>query len=175
MLFREYEKQVVGLRRKILYIITLLLLPLVFMGCSIKIGSYTINDFTVVRKKPNNLYYTNNLAKAFVLEDSVKIRLLDTNFYKEKELAKEDIDTVKNFVKALRKSNFVDKPKELPEKPLYKLYFNFAKEKYVADVYSEKYISVYPWDGTYSMDYIDMEGIQPLYNIFGLCKYLIPR
>jgi hypothetical protein len=174
MLIREYEKQVVGLRKK-LYIILLLLLPLVFTGCSIKLGNYTINNFTVVKKKPNNLYYTNNLARDLTLEDSVKIRLLDTNFYKEKDLAKEDIDTVKNFVKALRKTNFIEKPEQLPEKPAYKLYLTFNKEKYVIDVYTEKYISVYPWDGSFNMDYIDMEGIQPLYNIFGLCKYLIPR
>jgi hypothetical protein len=144
-------------------------------GCNVKIGSYTINNFSVVKKKPSNLYYTNNLAKDLTLESSVKIKLLDTNFYKEKELANEDIETVRSFVKTLKKSNFIEKPSNLPEKPAYKLYFDFAKEKYVMNVYNEKYISVYPWDGNYSMDFIDMNDTQPLYNIFGLCKYLIPR
>jgi hypothetical protein len=150
-------------------------LPILFIGCNIKFGNYTINNFTIVKKKPNNLYYTNNLLKNITLESSMKITLLDTNFYNEKELSKEDIDTVKNFSKALKKNNFIEKPKDLPEKPSYKLFFTFKKEKYVMNIYNEKYISVHPWDGTYSMDYINMEGVQPLYNIYGLCKYLIPR
>lgn len=163
------------LNKKLLYIIILLLVPVIFMGCTIKIGSYTVNNLTVTKKKDNNFYYTNNLAKHLTLDSSTKIKLLDTNFYKEKELSEEDIVIVKNFTKALKKPNFIEKPKELPEKPAYKLFFTFSKEKYVVNIYNEKYISVYPWDGTYSMDYIDMEGIQPLYNIYGLCKYLIPR
>ncbi len=163
------------MNRKLICLAIVLCLPLIFMGCTIKIGSYTINNLTVTKKKPYNFYYTNNLAKNLTLESSIKIDLLDTNFYKEKELSKEDIELVKNFAKALKKQNFIDKPKELPEKPAYKLFFTFSKEKFIINVYNEKYISVYPWDGIYPMDYIDMEGIQPIYNIFGLCKYLIPR
>jgi hypothetical protein len=169
------KNRVMLLNKKLLYIIILLFVPVIFMGCTIKIGSYTVNNLTVTKKKSNNFYYTNNLAKHLTLDSSTKIKLLDTNFYKEKELSEEDIVIVKNFTKALKKPNFIEKPKELPERPAYKLFFTFSKEKYVVNVYDEKYISVYPWDGTYSMDYIDMEGIQPLYNIYGLCKYLIPR
>jgi hypothetical protein len=145
------------------------------MGCTFKIGSYTINNLTVTKKKPNNFYYTNNLTKNLTLESSIKIKLLDTNFFKEKDLLGDDITTVKKFTEALKKPNFIERPKDLPEKPVYKLFFTFSKEKFVVNVYNERYLSVYPWDGTYSMDYIDMAGIQPLYNIYGLCKYLIPR
>ena len=169
------KNRVISLNKKLQYIIILLFVSVIFIGCTIKIGSYTVNNLTVTKKKPNNFYYTNNLAKNLTLDSSIKINLLDTNFYKEKELSLEDIATVKNFTKALKKSNFIEKPKELPEKPTYKLFFSFSKERYVVNVYDEKYISIYPWDGIYSMDYVDMEGIQPLYNIYGLCKYLIPR
>jgi hypothetical protein len=157
------------------YIIILLLMPIIFTGCTIKIGSYTVNNFTVTKKKPSNFYYTNGLAKNLTLDSSISINLLDTNFYKEVQLSAEDIDTVKKFTKALKKNNFIEKPAELPAKPAYKLLFTFSKEKFVVNVYDEKYLSVYPWDGTYPMDYIDMAGIQALYNIYGLCKYLIPR
>lgn len=161
------------MKKRSLYILIILLIPLFLMGCTIKVGSYTINNFTVTKKKPNNYYYTNDLLKNLTLESSFKIDVLDTNFYKEKELSKEDIDTVKNFGKSLKTSNFIEKPKELPDKPSYKLFFKFEKSKYVINVYDKKYLSVYPWDGTYPMDYIDMEGIQPHFNLFSLCKYLI--
>lgn len=163
------------LKKIFLYIVIVLLIPLILIGCRVKLGSYIINNFTVTRSKPNNYYYTNNLAKNLTLETEFKVKLLDTNFYKEKDLSKEDVDTIKNFAKSLKKSNFIDKPKELPDKPLYKIFLTFSKDKYVINVYNEKYIAVYPWDGSYTMDYVDMDGIQTLYNLFGLCKYLIPR
>jgi predicted aminopeptidase len=109
------------------------------------------------------------------MESSFKINVLDTNFYKEKELSQEDIEIIKNFSKSLKISNFIEKPKELPEKPSYKLFITFKKEKYIINVYNEKYLSVYPWDGIYPMDYIDMEGIQAHYNLFSLCKYLMEK
>jgi hypothetical protein len=163
------------LKKIFLYILIVLLIPLILIGCRVKLGSYTINNLTVTRSKPTNYYYTNSLAKNLTLETEFKVKLLDTNFYKEKDLSKEDVDTIKNFAKSLKKSNFIDKPKELPDKPLYKIFLTFSKDKYVINVYNEKYIAVYPWDGSYTMDYVDMDGIQTLYNLFGLCKYLIPR
>lgn len=163
------------MRKKLAYIIISLLIPIMFSGCSFKIGSYTFNNFTVTKKKPNNFYYTNSLSKNLSQESNIKISLLDTNFFKEKSLSKDDVDTVKSFAKSLKKTNFIEKPKDLPEKPAYRLYFSFSKEKYVINIYNEKYIAVYPWDGTYSMDYVDMSSVKPLNNLYGLCKYLIPR
>ncbi|ERI90944.1 hypothetical protein HMPREF1982_03505 [Clostridiales bacterium oral taxon 876 str. F0540] len=175
ILFREYLYKVVTLKKKSLYIISIFIIPIIFIGCTIKLGSYSINNFTVTKKKPNNYYYTNLLIKNLVTESKVKGELLDTNFSKEADLSKEDIETIKKFSKSIKKANFIEKPKDLSEKPQYKLFLDFDKEKFVINIYNERYIAVYPWDGTYSMDYVDMEGIQPLYNLYGLCKFLIPR
>lgn len=145
------------------------------IGCSVKLKNVTINNFTVTIKKPNLYYYTNIVSKLLFSNTKLNVKLLDTNFYKEMELSKDDIATIKDFTKALKLYNFIEKPKDLPQKPAYKLFFIFEKEKYIINVYNEKYISVYPWDGIYSMDYIDMTGTQNLYNLYGLSKYLIPR
>lgn len=163
------------MKKKLLFIFITSLISFTFIGCTLKLGSYTINNFSIVKKKPNNFYYINNLAKNLTLDSSIKGKLLDTNFYKEIDLSKDDIETLKNFTKALKKPNFIDRPKDLPEKPSYKIFLTFSKEKYVLNIYNDKYISVYPWDGTYPMDYLDMSNIQTHYNLFGLCKYLIPR
>lgn len=148
---------------------------LLLSGCKFSIGQYTINNLSVTKKKPFNFYYTNQLAKNLTLESKVNAKLIDMGFYKEKDLSKEDMDTVKNFLKSLKKENFVDKPKDIPSKPSYKIFFTFSKDKYVINVFNEKYISIYPWDGSYTMDYIDMNGIYSSYNMFKLSKYLIPR
>jgi len=144
-------------------------------GCNFKLGKYTVNNFNITEDKPFIFYYTNELAKNITLEPKYKCNIIDTNFYSKKVLSPEDCETVHNFIKSLRKSNYITKPSDLPSKPDYKMYFTFSKEKYVIDVYNEKYLSVYPWDGNYTADYLDMTGVYNSYNLYGLCKYLIPK
>lgn len=146
---------------------TLFIISILFVGCN-----YNLNNIKFSKTKPNNFYYTNILAKNLTLERSIKCVVLDTNFYKEKELPKENLDTFKSIIKTLNKNNFVSKPKDLPEKALYKIFFTFNKEKIVINVYNEKYLSVYPWDGKYPMDYIDMTNVPASLNIYNLCKYI---
>ncbi|MFL0247844.1 DUF4883 family protein [Candidatus Clostridium stratigraminis] len=163
------------MKKKFLILSAAIITSIFFFGCSAKFGNVVINNFTLTIKKPNTYYYTNLIAKLLIKDSNIEAKVLDTNFYKEKELSKDDLDTIKNFTKGLKSYNFIDKPKNLPEKPVYKLFLNFDKEKYVINVYNEKYLTIYPWDGSFPMDYIDMTGTQNLYNLFGLCQYLIPR
>jgi hypothetical protein len=135
---------------------------MLFLGCNINLNG----------KKANNFYYTNLLAKGLTLETSYKCSVIDTNYYKEKVLSKEDADTIKKFTKALNKSSFIEIPKDLPKKPMYKIIIIFSKEKYVVNVYNEKFVSVFPWDGSFKMDYIDMNKLPVSCNLYGLCKYI---
>ena len=152
-------------RKKLFLTIVLILLPILLLGCNISLNG----------KRPNNFYYTNLLAKNLTLETSYKCIAINTNFYREKSLSKEDADTIKNFTKSLNKNSFIEKPKDLPQKTQYKLILTFSKEKYVINIYNERYISVFPWDGSYSMDYIDMSNIEVSYNLFGLSKYVVAQ
>ena len=149
-------------RKKIFLTIILILLPMLLLGCDINFNG----------RKANNFYYTNLLAKGLTLETSYKCSIVDTNFYKETVLSKDDAYTIKKFTKALNKNSFIERPKDLPQKPKYKIIIVFSKEKYVINVYNEKFVSVFPWDGSFPMDYIDMSKIQVSYNLYGLCKYI---
>ena len=140
-------------------LLSLILLIILLTSCSNPIN----------KGKGNNYYYTNKVLKHLTLDKDISGDIIDTNFYKEIDLSKDSIASVKSFMDNLKKENFIDLPKTLPKKPKYKLYLNFGKEKYVINIYSEKYISIYPWDGDYSMDYIDMTGVYLNYNLYGLC------
>lgn len=124
--------------------------------------------------KPNSYYYTNLLAKDLSLEKGYKILEIDMNFYNEEAIDKGNIDTIKGFIHLLKDKNFVKKPKDLPSKPLYKMIFTFAKDKFVINVYNQNYISIFPWTGDYDMDYISMTSLPISYNLFNLSKYIIP-
>lgn len=163
------------MKKKFLILIIIMVFSLNFFGCTFKFNNYTINNFQVSKKKPNNSYYTMELSNKLSTTKNIKVVMLDTNLYKEINLSNEDINTVKSFIKSLQKSNFIESSKDIPKKPVYRLFLTLDNEKYIFNIYSEKYISIHPWDGNFSMDYIDSENIQPLYNLFGLCKYLLPK
>ncbi|GAA0746010.1 DUF4883 family protein [Clostridium oceanicum] len=150
------------------YLSIIFIILLTFTGCSTKLPLDMIN-----KNKPNNFYYTNLLSKNISLEASFKCNLFETNLSKEKELSKKDIEPVKTFMKLLRKPNFIKKPSNLNKKPEYKILFEFKKDKYIINVYNDKYVSIYPYDGKYAMDYISMKNIPPAYNLYNFAKYIM--
>ncbi|MFT8315819.1 MAG: DUF4883 family protein [Clostridium sp.] len=156
---------------KLIYIGIIIIIVFSFTGCSLSSNS---NSF-LNPKKPYNFYYTNLLTRDIELENSFLGIVLDTNFYKEQTFTSEQNATAKNFILHLHRNDFISKPKDLPAKPPYKIYFTFKTDKYVLEIYNEKYISVYPWDGSYDKDYVDMSNIPTSYNLYYLCKYIIPR
>lgn len=127
------------------------------------------------QKKPYTFYYTNMLSKDFHTEKQIKASLIDTSYYKNHNLSSDEIKDFYNFFEALKKHNYIKRPKGLPVKPIYRMFFTFSKDKYVLDVYNEKYISIYPWDGTYEKDFLTISDIPASINPYNLCKYAIPR
>jgi hypothetical protein len=155
------------LKKILLFLNTLFIITILFVGCN-----YNFSSINFQKTKPNNFYYTNVLAKDLTLESSYKCIILNTNFYSEKELSKENTDTIKAMLKSLNKNNFISKPTDLPAKPNYKIFLTFNKDKFIINVYNEKYLCIYPWDGSFPMDYIDMTGIPASQNLYSLAKYI---
>jgi hypothetical protein len=135
-------------------------------GCGIK-----STDLPITRKKPNNYYYTNLAAQSLIKNNEVKVSIMEMNLLKEKPLPKEGNENLIGFFKTLRSQSFISKPADLPSKPQFKIFITGRNEKYVINVFNDKYVSIFPWDGVYTMDYIDMTNVNVLYNLNGLCKY----
>jgi hypothetical protein len=127
-------------------------------------------------KKPNNYYYTNLLVGSISKEISYKCTAIDTSFYNEIEISDNDKVTINGLFKQLNISkNFINKPSNLNSKPKYKLIFTLKDSKYLMDIYNENIISIYPWDGKFEKDYIDMSKIPVSYNVNSLCDYLFNK
>ncbi|ADK14213.1 MULTISPECIES: DUF4883 family protein [Clostridium] len=155
------------MKKFFMFLSTLLIIIIAFSGCSYKLGNYMFST-----KKPNNFYYTNLLAKNLTMSSSLKCIIEENNFHNETELKNENISDIKNMLKYLNKTCFINKPKDLPQKAAYIIYFTFNKEKLVINVYNEKYLSIYPWDGNYPVDYIDMSKVPASLNLYYLGKYI---
>lgn len=163
------------MKKNIICLILVLCCFFILSGCNFKIRNYTIDNYNLSKDKPFNYYYTKELSNNIALEPKYKCTIIETNFYSEKSLSLKDNETIHNFISELKKSNFINKPSDLPSKPAYRMYFTFSKVKYVIDVYNENYISVFPWDGCYSADYIDMNGVHTSNNLYNFSKYLNPK
>lgn len=155
------------LNKKFLIVFILIIFTLNFTGCSL------VNK-ALHSEKPTNYFYTNGLLDSYNTERPKLITFFYSDLYKEKTLDKNNYVDVDNFLKSLKSEYFISKPSTLPEIPLYKIYIEFEKIKYVLNVYNETYVSIYPWDGKYDMDFIDMSKIPINYNIYGVCKYYLP-
>lgn len=113
--------------------------------------------------------------KDLSLKNPKELYALYMNFYKKKDFSKEDLSTFTEFFNSLNNDNFIEKPENLEDKPSYKIFLTFSKNKYIINIYNENIISICPWDGSYKMDYIDTTKMYKAYNLYGLCKYLIPK
>ena len=123
----------------------------------------------------NQYYYTTLLTKDLIENYKCKVTLLDTNFFKEKELKQEDITVIRNFIKQVKKENFLEKT-VAAVKPAYKIYLNFDnknKDKFLINVFDEQNVTIHLWDGTIKEDIISSADITKSANLYLLCNYII--
>ncbi|WP_052447360.1 DUF4883 family protein [Clostridium polynesiense] len=154
------------MKRKVF--IMILVLSLLSIGCDIN-----SHEYPNISKKPNINYYTSKLASDIETTDNYTVVLLETNLTKELAVNKEDKDTIINFFCSLEEENFIpnhDKPKSPPK---FKFFIKLSGSRYIIDVYDEEIISIYPWDGIYSEDFITMKNIPKAYNLYGLSQYIL--
>lgn len=127
-------------------------------------------------KKPSNSYYSEQIVNKFNSVGIDNVSAFEINYSKEISVNESDNQIINKFLTALDKNSYIKQPSDLPEKAAYKLFITFKNgEKYVIDIFNDKYVAVYPWDGNYPPDYIDMTNVYTLYNLNGLCKYLFPK
>ena len=144
-------------------------------GCNYNFNKNTLNKTIFNKSKPTNYYYTQLLMKDLSLKAPTQPYALYMNFYRKKDFTKDDLTTVSQFFNSLTNESFITKPEGIPAKPIYKIFLTFSENKYVINIYDEKYVSISPWDGDFIMDYIDTSKMYKAYNLYGLCKYLMPQ
>lgn len=157
--------------KKYLYIFTLIILLVIASGCNIN-----YNEYPSFETKPGYNFYTNSLTSLLSREDDFQVMLLETNYSTELDVDTIGKDTLKDFFTSLSENSFItDKTilMDLPKIPIYKLYINTEDEKYVINIFSEDIVTIHPWDGLFSEDYINMVHSPKAYNLYGLCSYLL--
>ncbi|WP_416176313.1 DUF4883 family protein [Clostridium sp.] len=158
------------MKKILLYATIIFTIFILLTGCTNNLNLLNLNS-----KKPNTFYYTAKLLKYINQEKPSKCIMSETNFHKEKQLDAKTVEDIKTMFKSLDEKNFIESVKNLPSKPKYKIILTFKEEKLLINVYNENYISVYPWDGIYSMDYIDTSKIPVSLNLYNLGNYVFKQ
>lgn len=150
-------------------IIPLLLISLLLQGCSSPM------DILYNKTKPNKFFYTYQISNNIKSQNNFSVLIFDTNLYKERELPSSYLPNLHKFITSIKDISYMDKPEDLPKKPAYKIFITTGPnkdERFVINVYNDSIASIYPWDGVYEEDFIDMRTIQRAYNLLGLCNYV---
>ncbi|QAA34031.1 DUF4883 family protein [Clostridium manihotivorum] len=153
--------------KKLLSLILVLIISSTFIGCS---NAQYIN----LKKKPSNHYYTEEMYK-LISTEKFSISAFDTDVYKELHPKEEDDKILLDFVKSLKSTNFINKPDNLPDKPKFKMFIKTSKDKYVINIYDDNIISIFPWDGVFEEDFINMDKVPLAYRLDSFCKYVFNK
>lgn len=152
--------------RKYLIAFTSVLIIFLFSGCSINKSQYIRP-----KAKPSNNYYTNEIQEKLNKKDSYTLKIFDLNIYKYYNVNEDEHSILPEFIDSLNDENYGAEI-EQGITPEYKLIIEFSDAKYIINAYSDKLISIHPWDGVYEEDIISMEGVPDYYNLYKFCEYI---
>ncbi len=148
-------------------LLLIFILTILLSGCIINDPKY-IN----FKSKPNDYYYSNEIYSKVKKNEIFKLQVFDADLYKYYDVADADYDIILNFFSALKSKNYLTELNS-EDKPPYELIITFNDAKYVINVYSNTEASVYPWDGCFKEDIVDMTGVCNHDNLYYFCQYVI--
>ena len=155
-------------RGKLIYIV--LILVVVLQGCFLDDPKYVH-----IKEKGSLNYYSNEMYNEILEGEKYTIEVFYTDVSKTIQIDETESKVIENFMGSLKESNY-KKYKQIDEAEAYQIRIKFENgAKYIIKIYDEKRASVFPWDGIFNEDIIDMEGIPLRYNLYDFCKTMQER
>lgn len=152
--------------KKYIKVFLTILISSLLISCNFNESQY-INP----KNKPKADYYTNEIKSHLKNNESYTIKIFDLNVYKYYEVSKNEHSIIPEFIDNINNDNYdVEIDENLT--PAYEIIIEFEKEKYIINAYSDKLVSIHPWDGIYPQDTISTEGMPDYYNIYKFCEYI---
>ncbi len=165
--YNEAKKGVIFMKK---VLAAFLACSLIFLlsGCSLKDPKY-IN----LESKPSEQYYTQELKDKLSDSDDFKVSILDTNFYKEKQIPKEENKSFIDFINSIHPEYYKEASVDKTKRCLYKVYVTIKNSKYLLKVYENEIITIAPWDGVFDEDVLSELSIPPGQKLISICKHYI--
>ncbi|WP_297520437.1 DUF4883 family protein [uncultured Clostridium sp.] len=143
---------------------SILSISLNFISCS------TI-EYSSNKNKPSESHYSESL-KELITTDITEIKLIENKFYKEVILDKNSTKLISDMVNELDLKS-ITLPLSSDIECLFKLHIKNNTQKYVIDVYGNDIISIYPWDGVYEKDFLDISSLPLSLKAESICNFIL--
>ena len=137
------------------------------------ITSCQVMDYN--KKKPNDFFYTKELYNKIISSKDIKVYLFESNLHKEIDVTAEGVDTIKSFIENLKDESFITKTEDMDYETPYKFFIDMDGDRYVIKIYNDDLVSIHPWDGIYTPDYINSSKVYKAYNLQKFAKYILKQ
>ena len=156
--------------KKITLILSFILI-LSFKSCS----NNMMSEYLGPQEKEISNLYGSKLNDLFVNSGNFTVKIFDMDYYTYYSVNEEDFIVVKDFMNFLKEEDFsLDNSTNFDNtRPKFKLILEFEEEKYVFNIYDKEFTTLYPWDGVYEEDIINMSNVPEYYNLYKFCNYVI--
>ena len=147
-------------------------LILIFLCFSLSGCIFQNPKYISFSKKPSDNYYTSSLYDKFLENNNYSVSIFDTNLYKNIQVSDDEKKVIENFIKSLSDKDFQTSDINDTQEP-YRIKILFSDgSKYVIKVFNNKNVSIFPWDGCYSEDYVNIEDVPLGYNLYDFCNHV---
>lgn len=117
-------------------------------------------------------FYTNEVYSKILSNEDFTMVLFINNLYKDIPIDSSENEVIKNFIFSVPEDNFKDEDIPSETEP-YELRLEFDDgSKYIINVYDEKTVALFPWDGNFKEDVISMEKVPIHYNLYDFCTHI---
>lgn len=156
------------------FLLICLLFPLFTLSCNSNFITTLKSPLKII--KPSKNYYTNILIKTINNSDDLTISIFYSKLGKNKTVPKEYMENINLFLNSLKTDYFLNySTSDINiENPEYRLtVYSNEKSTFIIDILNDKYIVVYPWDGSYEPDLINISNLHTRINLFNIIDHLI--
>ena len=158
-----------GINLKHIKVVILIILITLFSGCSLNTAEYIH-----IKKKPSLDYYCNEIYNKLLENQDYSLEIFDTNVYKTISLDDNEKIIIKDFFSSLSNNSY-KKYKDIKKLEPYEIRIIFKDSKYIIKIFDNETISVFPWDGVYEEDIVNMSSVPIRYNLYDYCNYIKNR
>ena len=151
---------------KKLNFIILLFLIFILQGCGLRDPKYLHLEN---KQTPN--FYTNEVYTKILNGEDFSLEIFNTNMYKNIPVSDTENEIIENFIQSLSKEDYKEGDIPTDIEP-YQIRINFSGTKYIIKVYNSSLVTLYPWDGNFQEDIINMDSVPNHYNLYDFCKHI---
>jgi len=138
--------------------------------------SCSINDPKYIHfgTKESPDFYINEINSRILNSEDYSLEIFNTNLYKKIKIDDTEKVVIENFINSLANANYIDNEKPSTQE-VYQMRITFNDEKYIINIYNESMVTVFPWDGIYDEDIINMVNVPERYNLLDFCENIEKR